>query len=121
MVALSTGCSSAPSLEPKRKVPVPFATNVARAQATVNVLDEVDIQLPTPAKTGDTWTIVFNDARFLKQLAPIEPTGESGFAARFLAVRNGRRLVRFFTLPSGREVEPSQIYEVVIQIDAINQ
>jgi hypothetical protein len=111
------GCNTAPKLEPKGKVIVPIQSGTQRIQAAAHLLNEIFVQLPPIAKAGEQWTIVFNDTRYLKQLGPIEPSAGGGFSVRFLAVHVGRRPIRFFALPPGREAEPSQIHEVVVEIE----
>jgi hypothetical protein len=112
------GCTSAPKIEPKGRVVIPLATGADRVPTTAHFLNEVVVELPPIGKPGDQWTIVFNDERFLKQLSPIEPREGGGFAIRFLAVRPGRRPIRFFALPPhGRESTPSQTHEVIVEIE----
>lgn len=113
----TSGCNTTPKLEPKGKVVVPIQSDTPRIQVTAQLLNEIVVELPAIARSGDQWTIVFNDARFLKQLGPIEPRATGGFSARFMAIRIGRRPIRFFALPPGREVEASQVHEVVVQIE----
>jgi hypothetical protein len=112
------GCTSAPKIEPKGRVIIPLAIGADRVPTPVHFLNEVVVELPPISKPGDQWTIVFNDERFLKQLGPIEARASGGFVIRFLAVRPGRRPIRFFALPpDGRESTPSQIHEVIVEIE----
>jgi hypothetical protein len=117
-VGITTGgCASAPKIEPKGRTVVPLAIGADRVPTPVQLFNEVVVELPPITKPGDQWTIVFNDERFLKQLSPIEPRAGGGFVIRFFAARPGRRPIRFFALPpSGRESAPSQIHEVIVEI-----
>jgi hypothetical protein len=112
------GCASTPKIEPKGRVIIPLAVGADRVPTPVKVLNEVVVELPPISKSGDQWTIVFNDERFLKQLSPIVPRAGGGFVIRFLAVNTGRRPIRFFALPpAGRELTPSQTHEVLVEIE----
>lgn len=112
------GCTSTPKLTPKGRAVIPVETAAEHATATVKLLNEVVVQLPRLEKAGDEWTIVFNDSRFLKQLRPIERAPDGSASVTFLAIRVGRRALRFFALSAGaREAEPTQSYEVLVTIE----
>lgn len=112
------GCASTPTLKPNGRAVIPVATTEERATATVKLLNEVVIQLPKISKPGDEWMLFLNDSRLLEQLRPVARGPDGEFSASFLAIKPGRRLVRFFALPPGRrEAEPSQTYELIITIE----
>ncbi len=113
---VAPGCSSAPDLQPKGQAVVTATADGRRTYATVRLLNEVVVQLPPITTPGNHWVLVSNDERFLDPRGPIEP-GPHGATARFLAIRVGRRLVRFFALPAGREVVPTQDCELMFEIE----
>lgn len=111
------GCNVAPAAKPVGKAVVPVETKADRAVGSAQLLNEVEIELPALTTSGTQWAIVFNDSRYLQQLRPIVTAGAGRFVAAFLAVKPGHRLVRFCALPmTSREAEPTQTYEVVIDI-----
>lgn len=116
---LAGGCTSpAPVITPKGRTSIPAQTEAARPEGQVHLFDEVTIHLPPIAKPGNAWTLVLNDERYLDPLGPITPDPDGGGSARFLAVRAGRRVVRFFALPpKSREAVPSQRYEIRVTIE----
>jgi hypothetical protein len=116
---VQTSCLGVAPIKPKGKAVVPLNTDVRIVEAKVPLLAEVVIELPAIANPDNQWLIVYNDARFLRPLRRIEPAAVGkGFTARFLAIRDGRRSIRFFALhPGRREAVPSQTYEVRIEIE----
>lgn len=112
------GCASAPRLTPNGEARLPADTSGARVRATVKTMNEVIVELPALAEPGDEWMIALNDSRYFKQLRPIEVLPNGVPVARFLALKPGRRPIRFFASPPRqREVAPHQIYEIVITIE----
>lgn len=110
------GCSSAPKIEPHGEALIQATADETRVAATVHLLNAVNIQLPPLKVAGTQWVLVYNDERFLQPTARLTPTPDGGAKMQFLAVRAGRRIVRFFALPPGKEVVPTQTCELVIEI-----
>jgi hypothetical protein len=118
LASFTAGCASSPTVVAKGRVDVPPQPDVARVNVTAKVNNLVVIGLPPIAASDREWTIVLNDARFLPQQRPIERKGDGSAVATFLAVREGRRMIRFFALPpNDREAVPSQSYEAVVEIE----
>lgn len=97
---------------------MPVQRNTPRAEARVVFQNEVRIQLPPVNVAGNEWVVVKNDTRYLRPLRAVERQPDGGYVAPFVALREGRRAVRFFELPPGRrKSEPAQTYEVVVEIE----
>lgn len=113
------GCASAPPpLQPKGRVAVPADAAATRVQASAKTLNEVVISLPPVQTAGHRWVLMLNDARVLQPWRPLEAAADGTTTATFLAIKPGKRLVRFFALPAvEREAVPSQAYEVAIEIE----
>jgi hypothetical protein len=112
------GCVSEPEVKPKGRTVVPIHAGSNRVKLSVHLLDEVVVQLPPVAAPGNQWTIVYNDARYLKPLGTIQPDKDGGYQMSLLAVHQGRRALRLFALPpTGRERVPSQTYELLFEIE----
>lgn len=121
MIAAATfaaNCASVPRIALRGKAVVPVAADEMRGTAKVALFNEVTIKLPPITAPGYEWTVVFNDIRYLKPLRAVEPASDGGFTATFLAVKQGRRLIRFFALPPAlREATPAQSYELIVDIE----
>lgn len=117
LLCVTLGCSSAPKLEPHGRAVIAVAADQTRIDTSVQLLNEVVIQLPPIATPGEQWMLVFNDERFLQPLSPLVRTPDGGATMRFLAVRVGRRKMRFFVVPPGKEVVPTRQCELAIEIE----
>jgi hypothetical protein len=114
------GCgTTVPEIKPKGHATITFAPDGRFVEAKVDLFNEVLIELPPPDNPQHTWTIVLNDARFLKlerEVAP-DPNHPGEFVATFLAIRVGKRRVRFLAVPSGmREAVSSELREAIVEI-----
>lgn len=111
------GCATASEPKPVGRVEIPAMTD-EHPHATVKLLNEVVVKLPPIETAGNVWTLVLNDARFLRELQPVTMTPDGGAVATFMATRAGRRPIRFFALPpKSREGTPTQAYEILITIE----
>ncbi len=119
--AVAAGCQSTPTLVPKGHVVIPVQEHLAesgRFEATVRLMNEVVLKLPAVAAPHNVWTVVLNDARFFRQLKPVEMSPDGTGTATFLAIQQGRREIRFFAVPpKGREVTSTQAYEIVLTVE----
>lgn len=114
----AAGCtSSAPVIKPKGKSSIPVQTDVVRPEGKARLFDEVTVHLPPIKSPGSSWTIVLNDERYLEPRGPIVSEPDGGAAATFLALRAGRRTIRFFALPPGKEAVPTQRYEIRVSVE----
>lgn len=119
--AVAAGCQSTPTLAPKGRIVIPVQEHLSesgRFEATVRLLNEVVIKLPAVAVPHNVWTVVLNDARFFHQLKPVEMSPDGTGSATFLAIRMGRRDIRFAAVPpNGREVTSTQAYEIALTVE----
>ena len=112
------GCeSSSPVLVAKGRAEIPVGKS-DHPHATVRLFDEVILHLPPIETPGNVWTLVLNDERYFQERGTITPEPGGGAVAKYLAIRAGRRAIRFFALPPNRrEAVPTQVYEVRIAIE----
>ena len=90
----------------------------AKPEATVHLLNEVRVHLPAIRAPGNDWIVVLNDARFFQQLRRITIGPDGHAVAAFLAIRAGRRPIRFLAVPSsGREATATQAYEITLTVE----
>lgn len=119
--ALAAGCQSTPTLAPKGRIVISVQEHLAdsgRFEATVQLMNEVVIKLPAVAAADNVWTVVLNDARYFHQMKPVEMAPDGTGTATFLAIRQGRRDIRFAAVPpKGREVTSTQAYEIVLTVE----
>lgn len=105
-------------MKPAGRLEVPATPDGSRATVHAKLGNEIVLQLPPVTNPGDRWTIVLHDPRFLRQLRPIAAAPDGGATVSFLAIRQGRRMIRFLALPAAyREATTSQSYEAVIEIE----
>jgi hypothetical protein len=117
-LGVTGGCSSPPKLQPKGEVVAAMPADGKRPKVTCKVLNELVVKLPPLTTSGTEWMIILNDTRFLQPWKPITPTPDGGATASFVALRQGRRAIRFFALPpQSREVAPAQAYELQVMIE----
>lgn len=117
-VGFGSGCETGPKVVPKGRVVVDASTEQKRLEVAAKLLNEVVIKLPPITRPGTAWTLVLNDGRFLEQRGAIQVESDGSATATFLAIRQGRRLIRFFALPpNDREASPAQAHEVRVTIE----
>ncbi|WP_158277362.1 hypothetical protein [Opitutus sp. ER46] len=118
LILAGAGCASAPKLTPKGQVNVPATTAAEESRfVTVPFHQEVVIHLPALTTPGTQWTLVMNDTRFTTPWRELTAQPDGTFVASFLAIREGRRTIRFLALPPDqREATATQAYEVRIEI-----
>ena len=116
LLCVTLGCSSAPKLEPHGQAMIAVTADQTRIDASVQLLNEVVVQLPPIGTPGEQWILALNDERFLQPLAPLVRLPDGAAKMRFLAVRVGRRKMRFFVVPPGKEVVPTRECELTIEI-----
>jgi hypothetical protein len=117
LAAILAGCTL---LSPKPAGRVEVTASVASEPTPVTAapLNEVTIHLAPLKDPRNRWVVVFNDTRYLSQRKSVqlEPDGTS--TASFLALRTGRRLIRFFELPQAeRQGIAVQSCEVIVTIE----
>lgn len=116
LFAALAGCGTTKrTLTPQGEVVVD-ATGEPRRAVTVKLHNLVRINLPPVRTEGHVWTIVANDYRFLQPHEALSVAADGSAKTSFIAVRQGRRPIRFFALPPGAAVVPSQAVEVVVTI-----
>lgn len=111
------GCRTAP-IKASRTIAVTIEAEAKTRTIEVKPLTQLDVTLP-PVDAGFVWQISFHDARFLKQVQPLQPgTPGVGATVSFISVNFGRTRVRFLLLPKseGREATPIDQQEIVIAI-----
>jgi hypothetical protein len=110
------GCTSAPQFVPHGRIEIPVQEGPA-PKATVVFGNEVLVHLPAVTTPGHVWTVLLNDTRFLHELRPIQMAPDGTGVAAFLAIREGRRPIRFVAVPPNvRETTPDQGYEITLTI-----
>lgn len=118
--AIVAGCHSTPALVAQGRAIIPVQTEPGAGglyEAAAHLMNEVVIQLPPVRTPGNVWTVVLNDIRFFHQLRPVEMHPDGTGTATFLAIRAGRRPIRFFALPpNAREAEAKDFYEIRLTI-----
>jgi hypothetical protein len=118
-VLFTAACtSSTPPIVVNGKADIPAQPGAATPEGKVRLFNEVMIHLPRIEGPGNVWTIVLNDERYLDPQGPIVPEPNGGAVAKFIALRGGRRAVRFFALPpKQKEAVPTQRYEIRVTIE----
>ncbi len=113
--AALAGCAHKAPLTPQGEVVV-VATGAPRQPVAAKLRNLVRIQLPPVQTAGHAWTIVAHDYRFLQPRGPLTVAPDGSAEASFIAIRPGRRPVRFLALPPGAVAVPSQAAEIVVTI-----
>lgn len=109
-----TACESTPA--PTGRIDVPVRADGRRVEVAANVGAELRIALPPVAHAGDAWTLVLHDPRYLKIVRPVTTTPDGGTVS-FLALKPGRRFLRFLAIPPAhREAIATQAYDIRVEI-----
>jgi hypothetical protein len=113
------GCTgTTPTVVPKGRLEVTATIGAERQKIAVTMLQELVIKLPPVTHPGDQWTLVFNDGRFLQLRAPVQHAADGSASASFVAIRQGRRLLRFLELaPKDKEAIPNGGWDAMVTIE----
>lgn len=119
LAALAASCESTPKLAAKGRLEVPVAEpGVRPVRVKAKFLDEVVIALPPVSQPGNQWMIVMNDGRWLQPRRAMVTAANGSATMAFLAIKPGRRPLRFAAVaPNVRESVPSDVYDLVIEIE----
>lgn len=117
LAAIVAGCAML-SPKPSGRVEVTAAADSQPTPVTAAPLNEVTIHLAPLKDQRNRWVVVFNDTRYLSQRTPLLLERDGTSTASFLALRPGRRLIRFFELPPAeRQGIAVQSCEVLVTIE----
>jgi hypothetical protein len=119
LIALSSGCDTAPSRVPRSTQTVRLATGLVSPDVAMEVVTAITVVLPPASQisAGDVWEIASNNNRVLEQTSALREDPSSGASATFYALKPGRSVLRFVLVrPGEAEAIPAAKCEVTVRV-----